>query len=148
MALINCPECNREISDKAPSCPGCGAPTTSASNTNTPTKASYNQSDDSFTGSIPLIAKLAMKAVQDLGWTVDQVNDSVGLVTFQTKMSWGSWSGVTGTLSIEEVGENRFRVTGSGKQNVRGGQLVALNIGNEAQKKANKVIDRMKQLAS
>lgn len=26
MAIINCPECNKEISDKAPSCPGCGAP--------------------------------------------------------------------------------------------------------------------------
>jgi len=24
MALINCPECNRRISDKAKSCPGCG----------------------------------------------------------------------------------------------------------------------------
>ncbi|MHB8056819.1 MAG: double zinc ribbon domain-containing protein [Desulfuromonadaceae bacterium] len=26
MALINCPECNREISDKAKSCPSCGLP--------------------------------------------------------------------------------------------------------------------------
>jgi len=26
MALINCPECKREISDKASACPGCGAP--------------------------------------------------------------------------------------------------------------------------
>nr|DAP78965.1 MAG TPA: hydrogenase/urease nickel incorporation protein [Bacteriophage sp.] len=26
MALINCPECGREISDKALSCPGCGCP--------------------------------------------------------------------------------------------------------------------------
>lgn len=26
MALINCPECNREISDLASSCPGCGTP--------------------------------------------------------------------------------------------------------------------------
>lgn len=26
MALINCPECNREISDKAQSCPQCGCP--------------------------------------------------------------------------------------------------------------------------
>ena len=148
MALINCPECNREISDKAPSCPGCGAPTSSSSHTGAPVKVSYNQADDTFTGSVSLIAKLALKAVQDLGWTIDQVNDSVGLVTFQTKMSWGSWSGITGTLSFEEVRQNVFRVKGSGKQNVRGGQLGALNIGNEAQKKADKAIDRMKQLAS
>ena len=26
MALINCTECGRQISDKAKSCPGCGAP--------------------------------------------------------------------------------------------------------------------------
>jgi hypothetical protein len=26
MALINCPDCDREVSSAAPSCPGCGAP--------------------------------------------------------------------------------------------------------------------------
>ncbi|MFW5669556.1 MAG: zinc ribbon domain-containing protein, partial [Acetivibrio ethanolgignens] len=26
MALINCPECGKEISDKAVSCPNCGVP--------------------------------------------------------------------------------------------------------------------------
>lgn len=26
MALISCPDCKKEISDKAPTCPGCGAP--------------------------------------------------------------------------------------------------------------------------
>lgn len=26
MALINCPECNKEVSDRAPTCPGCGTP--------------------------------------------------------------------------------------------------------------------------
>ena len=26
MALIKCPECGREVSDKAPACPHCGAP--------------------------------------------------------------------------------------------------------------------------
>lgn len=24
--LINCPDCNRQISDQAPACPGCGRP--------------------------------------------------------------------------------------------------------------------------
>lgn len=31
MALINCPECNKEISDKASSCPNCGFPIQSQS---------------------------------------------------------------------------------------------------------------------
>jgi hypothetical protein len=26
MALINCPECSKEVSDKAPACPSCGVP--------------------------------------------------------------------------------------------------------------------------
>lgn len=32
MALINCPECQKEISDKALSCPNCGCPITKQSN--------------------------------------------------------------------------------------------------------------------
>lgn len=30
MALIHCPECGREVSDRASSCPGCGFPLTPA----------------------------------------------------------------------------------------------------------------------
>jgi uncharacterized membrane protein YvbJ len=30
MALISCPECGSEVSDKAPSCPKCGVPLASA----------------------------------------------------------------------------------------------------------------------
>lgn len=26
MALVNCPDCGREVSDAAPTCPGCGRP--------------------------------------------------------------------------------------------------------------------------
>lgn len=26
MALIKCPECGKQVSDKAPACPGCGSP--------------------------------------------------------------------------------------------------------------------------
>ena len=37
-------------------------------------------------------------------------------------------------------------MTGTGKQNLSGGQLIALNIGNEAQSKARKAIDMMKEL--
>jgi hypothetical protein len=42
---------------------------------------------------------------------------------------------------------NIFRVTGTGKQNIRGGQLLAFNIGGEAQSKARKAIEKMKELA-
>ena len=33
MALINCDECNKEVSDKAASCPHCGAPIAQAQET-------------------------------------------------------------------------------------------------------------------
>ena len=149
MALINCTECNREISDKAQTCPGCGAPVVivSEEKVNAPIKATYNRSSDTFSGTKILIVKLAMKAVQEIGWKLDQANENLGLVTFQTGVTWGSWSGVSCSLNIEEVNENEFKVTGTGKQNLSGGQLIALNIGNEAQSKARKAIDMMKDLA-
>ena len=41
MSLINCPECNKEISDKAEACIGCGYPIASNDNT-THKKANYS----------------------------------------------------------------------------------------------------------
>lgn len=35
--------------------------------------------------------KLAMRAILDLGWKLDAANETVGIVTFQTGISWGSW---------------------------------------------------------
>jgi len=149
MALIKCPECSKEVSDKAVSCPNCGFPIASSiqqKNTNIPTRATYN-GDGTFTGTMSLMVKLAMRAVQELGWTLEQANDSLGLVTFQTKISWGSWNGVACSLNIEEVTEYKYRVKGTGKQNMRGGQLIALNIGGEAESKAGKAILKMMELA-
>ena len=40
MALVKCSECGKEISDKAQSCPGCGAPIGAAQTTSTPTAPS------------------------------------------------------------------------------------------------------------
>lgn len=148
MALIKCSECGREISDRAGACPGCGAPVAAAGKPpEAPTSVHYNRATDTFSGTMVLMVKLAMRAVQDLGWKLDQANESLGLVTFETGMSWGSWSGVSCSLNIEEVSPNTFRVNGTGKQNVRGGQMGALNLFGEAQGKARKAIDTMKQLA-
>jgi hypothetical protein len=30
MALVNCPDCNKQVSANAPTCPGCGAPIAAA----------------------------------------------------------------------------------------------------------------------
>jgi uncharacterized OB-fold protein len=149
MALTNCSECGREISDKAETCPGCGAPVnvTIKQQSQTPTVVRYNLDTDTFTGTMVLMVKLAMRAVQEFGWKLDQANETLGMVTFQTGLSWGSWSGISCSLNIEEISPNTFRVNGTGKQNVRGGQILALNIGGEAQGKARKAVEKMKELA-
>ncbi len=108
----------------------------------------YDPQKDVFRGNMIQVVKLAMRAVQELGWKIDQVNENLGLVNFTTGMTWGSFSGVSGTLNIEEGASGEFRITGTGKQNLAGGQLIAFNLGNEAQGKAQKVIHKMKELAA
>ncbi|MBR0936108.1 hypothetical protein [Bradyrhizobium jicamae] len=151
MALIKCWECARAISDKAMACPLCGAPANgSPSSEAAPTArvaAHYDSSTDTFTGTMALMTKVAMSAVMRLGWKLTAANEAIGLVTFETRMSFGSWSGVSCSLSIEEVAPNRFRVSGSGKQNVRGGQLLAIDFFGEAKSKVDKAIAKMKDIA-
>ncbi len=144
MALIKCSECGHEISDKAEVCPKCGAPVLMSL---APISLKYDRDTDTFKGTMIQIVKLAMHAIEQIGWKLDQANETLGLVTFETGMSWGSWSGISCSLNITEVSSNTFRVTGTGKQNVRGGQIIAFNIGNEAQGKADKAIQKMKELA-
>lgn len=150
MALIKCSECGREISDKAEACPGCGAPVsvTVKQQSQVVTDVHYNRSTDTFRGTMVLMVKLAMRAVQELGWKLDQVNETLGMVTFQTGISWWSWSGVSCSLNIEEVSPNTFRVSGTGKQNPSGMLRISMEIGGEAQGRAHKAIEKMKQLTS
>ncbi len=140
----DCPFCGERVLAKARKCKHCGEMLDVPS---VPTRVRHDPSTDTFSGTMVLMVKLAMRAIQELGWKLDAANDAVGMVTFQTGISWGSWSGVSCSLNIEEVSPNTFRVTGTGKQNVRGGQLIALNIGGEAQSKARKAIDRMRHLS-
>ncbi len=153
MALIQCSECGREISDKATACPGCGAPASAMAEGppktgSSPSHITYDAQTDTFTGTMATVVKLAMRAIQQLDWKLDSANEKLGLVTFQTGMSFGSWSGISGSLNIEKIEVGHFKVSGTGKQNLRGGQLIALNIAGEAQGKARKAIEVMKQLVN
>lgn len=150
MALISCPECGKEISDKATNCIGCGAPIEKSLPTEVkivPTKVTFDARSGEFAGTKQLLARLAVKAIIDVGWRVDASDENTGLVSFTTGMTWGSFSGVSGTIVIEETSSGRFAVVGTGKQNIRGGQLLAPNLFNEANKKVAKVIERMKQIS-
>jgi hypothetical protein len=151
MGLISCPDCEKEVSDRALTCIGCGAPLGQANSKGAvqpelPTAVTFERKNGHFHGTVPLIAKLAVQAIQELKWKVDAVNDGIGLVSFQTGVSWGSWSGVSGSLSINLMSDNLYEVVGTGKQNLRGGQFVALNIGGDAQKKVNAVCDKMQSM--
>ncbi|EGY02165.1 hypothetical protein AZA_27470 [Nitrospirillum viridazoti Y2] len=146
MALIKCGECGRDVSDKAAACPGCGAPIAAlAAAADTPIKVSLE--GDQFIATRALLSKLAVKAVQSLNYKVDAVDDAAGFVSFTTGVTWGSWSGVSGSIYFEEVAPFKFHLSGNAKQNIKGGQLFAVDIGGEAKKKVAKVIEEMRQLA-
>jgi hypothetical protein len=113
-----------------------------------PIELSYDPRDDTFTGTKSKLVNLAVRAVQELGWKLENANESVGFVTFETGVSLGSWSGVLCSVTVQELSENRFRLKGTAKQNVRGGQFLAINLFGEAQNKVNKVILKMRELLS
>lgn len=112
----------------------------------TPVPLRFDPKSRLFQGSLGQVMRLAMQAVQRKGWTVVQANETLGFLVFETKMSMGSWSGVTCTLTFQEVSPTWWRVSGSGKQNVRGGQLLAMDLG-EAGRKAAKAVAMMASLA-
>lgn len=98
----------------------------------------YRRADNTFHGSLGTVVQYATLALSDLGWPITGTSEMARTLTFETPMSMGSWSGITGTLSFFEVGPNVWRVSGAGKQNVRGAQLVALDMGG-----ANNAINRL-----
>lgn len=150
MALILCAECGKQISDKATQCIGCGAPVDLGAKSLSfavPTSTSFDSSTGLFSGTMNLVIKLVVKAIIDIGWKVDNADEANGLVSFTTGMTWGSFSGVSGTIFAEEVSSGKFKVSGTAKQNIRGGQLLAPNLFNEANKKIQKIEARMKEMA-
>jgi hypothetical protein len=144
MALIQCDDCGREVSDRAPACPNCGAPVVSPLDKDAPDLVTTD--GECFVGTKPLVVRLAVKAVQACNYKVDSADEAAGLVVFTTGMTMGSWSGVSGSIYIEEVGPHRFQASGNAKQNVKGGQLLALDLFGEAKGKVRKVVDQMRSL--
>lgn len=144
MALVKCDDCGREVSDRAPACPNCGAP---VENRGVPAPSKVTVEGEDFIGSRSMVIALAAKAVQSCNYKVDTADTASGILSFTTGMSWGSWSGVSGSIFFEEVGQHRFRPTGNAKQNVRGGQVLALDLFGEAKGKVRNVLDAMRRLA-
>jgi hypothetical protein len=146
MALVRCGECNREVSDKAATCPNCGAPVDATTAIAAPDRLAVENGN--LVGTSAMIAELAKKAIGRLNYRIDATDIAAGTATFTTGMTMGSWTGVSGTVSWEETAPYRFRLSGQGKQNVKGGQVVALNLFDEANGKVENVINEMKRLAA
>lgn len=103
--------------------------------------------DNTFNGTKADIMRLAVKAIQSKGWKLDQVNESFGMVSFETSMSLGSWSGIKANLILEEAGRpNLYRVTGTAKQNLQGQQVAAFDIADEAQSVVRAAIAEMRSI--
>jgi hypothetical protein len=151
MALIKCDDCGHDVSDRAPACPHCGAPIAAdpsqsvAPGCTVPIEVSVD--GENFVGTKALLIKLAARAILSLNYKVDSADEASGLISFTTGMTMGSWSGVSGSLYLDEIGPNKFTVSGTAKQNVRGGQILALDIGGEAKGKVRNVIEEMRRLA-
>ena len=146
MALVKCLECGRDVSDKAAACPGCGAPVEfDGTGPVAPPRARFQ--DGLFDGTRQQIVRLATTAINELDYRLDSVDEAAGVATFTTSVTMGSWSGVSGSIQLNEVAPFRFEVIGKAKQNIKGGQLIALNIMGEAEGKIRAVVDRMKVLA-
>jgi hypothetical protein len=146
MALVECEDCGRDVSDRAPACPNCGAPIASSVEASAPDKVTAD--GDCFVGTRAQVVRLAVKAVQACNYKVDSADEGSGLVAFTTGMTMGSWSGVSGSIYFEEVGTHRYRASGNAKQNVRGGQVLALDLFGEAKGKVQKVVQQMRQFAT
>jgi hypothetical protein len=145
MALVKCEDCGRDVSDRAPACPNCGAPV--AASTQAPAPEKVTVDGDCFVGTRAQVVRLAAKAVQACNYKIDSADESSGLIAFTTGMTMGSWSGVSGSIYFEEIGQHRYSPTGNAKQNVKGGQMIALDLFGEAKGKVRKVLDEMRRLA-
>jgi len=145
MAMIRCGECGKEVSDKAASCPNCGAPVDPETAIAAPSKLAFEDGHFVATGS--MMVDLAKAAIEACGYRVDAASSADRTASFTTGISWGSFSGVSGTISWTEASPYRFVVSGSGKQNVKGGQVVAPNLFDEANSKARNVVNEMKRRA-
>ena len=117
-----------------------------ADSASAPTVFGYRSSDETFHGDLKQLMQLASRAINEFRWTITGANEFTQSLTFETKISWGSWSGVTCTLTFFEVQPGVWQVSGTGKQNVRGAQLAAIDLG-ESGRKAAKAIQRMRELA-
>jgi len=108
-------------------------------------KVQFSPEQGAFVGDISAIVRLAVRAVAESGYTLQNANDSVGMVTFLTGMTMSSFQGAICSITFIEIDDNVYRPQTAGKQNLGGAQLMAIDMGS-ANTKAQKVVSRMIEL--
>lgn len=84
----------------------------------------------------------AQKAVRDLGYKVDTLDKTSGLLNFKTGMSWKSWAGQEMSVMIIDNGNGSVEVSVSGRRN-QSGVVIQIYDWGEAAGIAKKVIAKM-----
>ncbi len=110
----------------------------------TPRTPLWHSRYNKFNATADQMVALAQQAIVSHGYTVTAASKE--LISFETGMTWGSWSGALCSISMQQHEPFWFTVRGSGKQNVRGAQLAAFDFG-ETDKIVNRVIQTMQSLA-
>lgn len=110
-----------------------------------PQGISYSSEEKAFRGSLPAIVKLAVRAIAELKFTIQNVNDVVGMVTFVTGFNMSSSQGAACSITFVDVGNGMYRAVTAGKQNLSGMQMFAPDFGS-AKATAERVVSRMIQI--
>ncbi|NNF87976.1 MAG: DUF4190 domain-containing protein [Acidimicrobiia bacterium] len=88
MALISCPECSREVSDRAPACPNCGYPIPEPSSEQADLMA---KADDLRDAGMPGVAKIAEDKARQAGVYAPEPNPQPIVPTRSNGMATASF---------------------------------------------------------
>lgn len=88
------------------------------------------------------IFSAAQRAIRDLGYKVDRLDRTNGLLTFKTGLSWKSWAGQEMSIMLIDLSSTEVEVSLSGKRN-QTGVIVQLYDWGEVSGIANKVLEVM-----
>lgn len=128
MALINCPECNKEISDKALNCPNCGVPINEKSETKNYNDDEYlccpkcfskdlHTQHKGFSGGKALTGALLTGGIGLLAGTIGSKDLQISCMKCGNKFKAGEAKIVNLSSSNKSVNERVLDLLNQGKQN-------------------------------
>ncbi len=128
MALINCPECNKEISDKALNCPNCGVPINEKSETKNYNDDEYlccpkcfsrdlHTQHKGFSGGKALTGALLTGGIGLLAGTIGSKDLQISCMKCGNKFKAGEAKVVKISTTNKSLNERVLELLNQGKQN-------------------------------